>query len=186
MRCLWILVLTFLLLSGCGSSDDCMNIALDLRNTLNNASQCSFQCSITADYSDRQYTFSMDCVADKAGNVRFVVTKPESICNIEGQIDSVGGNLTFDGFVLAFPLLADGYLSPVSTPWLFIKTLRSGYILSSAQYEDGIRITVNDSYDEKALQLDIWLNQQNIPYFCEVNWDGLRILSMEVSAFTCV
>lgn len=155
---------------------------MDLRAKLL-ANDCVFQTEVTADYGDKQYIFGMYCEADSRGNVGFRVTSPESIAGIEGHASSDGGTLTFDDTALTFPLLADGQVTPVSAPYLLIKTLRGGYVRSAGEDGERIRVTIDDSYAEDALQLDIWLSGENVPVRAEILYDGRRILSMEISEF---
>ena len=112
------------------------------------------------------------------------MTAPETISGITGKIDSEGGKLTFDDVVLHFDLLTDEQLSPVSAPWILLKTLRGGYITSAGLEEEKIHLTVDDSYDDDALQLDIWLDEKDLPQRAEVLYDGRRILSLDVKSFS--
>ena len=147
------------------------------------ADSSSFHTQVTADYGDKLYTFGMYCEADSKGNVGFRVTKPEAIAGIEGSISSDGGKFTFDDAALAFPLLADDQVTPVSAPYLLIKTLRGGYVRSVGVDGELVRVTIDDSYEEDALQLDIWLNGENAPVRAEILYDGRRILSMDITEF---
>lgn len=174
--------LVLMLISGCDSSDDMTEI-LRFRESLLQAEGCTFQAKIAADYGTDIYRFSVDCTADREGNIVFTVTAPESISGISGRISASGGQLTFDDTVLGFPLLADGELSPVSCPWIFLNSLRSGYLTSCGAVADGLRLTVNDSYEEDALQLDIWMNDTFTPYYAEILWQGRRVLTLEVDNF---
>lgn len=141
---------------------------------------------VTADFGENTYTFCLVCEADKQGNVKFTVAEPESISGISGSIDGSGGKLTFDAAALAFSLLADGEVSPVSAPWLFLKTLRSGYMTAAGKEADMTRITIDDSYEADALQLDIWLDTSDVPVQAEVIWQGRRVLSMQIRNFVIV
>lgn len=156
---------------------------MQLRSQILNASQCSFQGKITADYGDEIYTFGMDCVADKEGNVHFSVMAPETIAGIAGTISHTGGKLTFQDSALQFSLLAEGQVSPVAAPWIFMKTLRSGYLTSACMEEDTLRLTLNDSYEEGALQADIWVDSMNRPIRGDFLYEGKRILSIDVTYF---
>ena len=73
-----------------------MEIGMELRSKLLQANNCSFEAEITADYGDRIHIFTMDCMADRNGNITFTVTKPESISGIQGTLGGEGGKLTFD------------------------------------------------------------------------------------------
>ena len=184
-RGLALLLLVFTL-AGCGKEDDCLERGMALRNKLLQSSGYSFQAEITADYGDKTYEFTMQCSVDKNRNLTFTVTEPESIGGISGVISGAGGQLTFDNTVLAFDLLADGEVSPVSAPWLLIKTLQGGYLSSCGMDGENLRLTIDDSYEADALQLDIWLDDQDLPDHAEILWQGRRVLSLDVEDFTFV
>ena len=174
------LILAVLLLSGCGTQDD-LDRVISLRERLLNCESCSFTAKITADYADELYTFSMQCAVDNQGEVVFTVLQPDSISGITGKIGAEGGKLTFDGQVLAFPLLADGQLSPISVPWLLMRTLRGGYLSACGKDGELLKVQINDSYEENALQLDIWLDQENTPIAADILYEGRRMLSVQVN-----
>ena len=81
-------------------------------------------------------------------------------------------------------MLADGQFSPVSAPWILLKTLRSGYIRSIANTKQGTSIRIDDSYNDDALQVDILLDDNNLPLSAEIVWQNRRILSMKITEFT--
>ncbi len=174
-----------LLLSGCNGNES-IDPAITLRNQIVSMKSCTFNCSITADYSDRIYTFQMTCSSDQSGNVTFTVLEPESISGISGRIDSHGGELIFDDQALFFPVLADGYLSPVSAPWILMKVLRSGYINGCSRTDDGYCITVDDSYEQKPMTVNIWTDNNIVPVSAEMIWEGRRVLSLNVTDFSCL
>ena len=180
--CAVILVL-FLLFSGCSGPPSEMEIGMELRSKLLQASGCSFDAVITADYGDKIHTFTMQCSGDAKGDLSFTVTEPETISGISGKLSGDGGNLTFGDTALHFDLLAEEQLSPVSAPWILLKTLRSGYITSVCTEGDSIRLSIDDSYEADALQLDIWLDLQELPARAEIMYDGRRILSVAVANF---
>ena len=180
--CAVILVL-FLLFSGCSSPPSEMEIGMELRSKLLQASGCSFDAVITADYGDKIHTFTMQCSGDAKGDLSFTVTEPETISGITGKLSGDGGNLTFGDTALHFDLLAEEQLSPVSAPWILLKTLRSGYITSVCTEEDGVRLSIDDSYEADSLRLDIWLDRQQLPVRAEIMYDGRRILSVAVANF---
>lgn len=176
------LLLALVLLAGCSGKEAELDRAMTLRAKLL-ASGCTFDAEITADYGDEIYTFSVTCEGDAQGNLGFRVTAPESIADITGVIDQEGGKLTFSDTALTFPLLADGQLSPVSGPYILLKTLRSGYLTAAGMEGDLLRLTIDDSYEDDALQLDIWLNDMDQPIRAEILYDGRRILTLSVSNF---
>lgn len=177
------IILLVLFLSGCGGTSGEMNRCLVLRDKLLKES-CSFETKITADYADKLYHFTMDCKADAQGNLSFTVKEPETISGITGRITGEGGELTFEGTALSFPLMADGQVTPVSAPWLLVKTLRRGFLSSTGKEGDFLRLCMDDSYREDALHLDIWLNGEDVPAKAEILYGGRKILSLEVTSFT--
>ena len=175
--------LLLLLLSGCAEHDE-LQTGMELRSRLLQCNQCSFSADIQADNGETLSDFSVDCTADAKGSIRFTVTAPESISGISGTLSADRGALTFDDMALDFGLFPEGELSPVSAPWIFLNTLRSGNLVSACKEEEGIRLSVDDSYDEDALRLDIWLEDSSLPVRAEVLRDGRRILTLDVRSFT--
>ena len=176
-------ILIVLFLSGCAGNGREMDRVISLRRQILESDGCAFLGNITADYGDKIYNFTLDCRMDNNGKVHFKVVEPNEIKDISGSISSEGGKLTFDDKALFFNLLADGQISPVALPWIFTKTLRSGYIKGCAATDSGLYIQINDSYAEDALHMDIWTDQHEIPVRAELLWQGRRILSMGVENF---
>lgn len=167
---------------GCSSTRN-VEPAVTLRNKLLQSNGCEFQMMITADYGENIYTFTMDCRSDKNGNVNFTVIEPETISGITGEIDNEGGKLTFNEKILAFPLLADEQLTPVSVPWLFVRMLYSGYIGSGGSDGDYYKVQMDDSYENDPLRADVWLNESNDPIHCDFLWNNRRIFTAKIENF---
>lgn len=170
-------------LMGCSSEDRELARAMTLRDNLLSAQGCSFQASVTADYGEELYEFSMDCHGDSNGNLLFEIISPESIAGIKGTVSDSGGTLTFEDTALYFPLLTDDQLIPAAAPWIFLKTLRSGCLNSVCMEDSLLRITADDSYAEDALHLDIWVDEEDRPVQADILWDNRRILSLKVEEF---
>lgn len=185
MKRIFAVVLLAVFLTGCSGTDALLERGMALREKMQQ-SGCSFTAKVTADYGDKVYTFAMQCTANEEGTVAFTVTEPESISGITGSVSGTGGKLTFDDTVLAFELLADGEVSPVSAPWLLIKTLRGGYLSSCKMDGENLCLTIDDSYEEDALQLDIRLTSDDLPESAEILWQGRRVLSIAVESFVFV
>lgn len=183
MRRIGVLLLIMLMLCGCSDGSEQLDRAMALRGKIQQQ-EVSFQATVTADYGDKTHTFSMECLADTLGNLKFKVTEPENIAGITGSIAKGSGKLTFDEQVLAFDILADELISPVSGPWILIETLRSGYLTSCSTEGELLRVAIDDSYEKNALHLEVWLDSSDIPRQCEVYWQGRRLLSIDVKNFT--
>lgn len=171
------------LFTGCKGNGDALSRTMTLRNRVLEGDGCSFHATVTADYGEQIYVFRMECQSDKDGNLSFRVIEPATIAGISGTISGSGGAITFDDKVLAFRTIADGLITPVSAPWLFVKTLRSGYLKDTAETEDGYEISIDDSYAEESLQLRI-RTAGDSPCFAEIFWQGRRILTIAVEKFS--
>ena len=183
MKKLAALMITLVILSGCTGKRNEMDRAMNLRAALLGSEGCSFTAHICADYGDELHEFSLYCEGMNNGDLGFRVEQPETISGVTGRFKGKEGALTFDDVVLAFPLLADGQVTPVSGPWLFLKTLLGGYLTACNQEEDYLHLTIDDSYEEDALQLEIWLNGEDIPVRAEILYDERRILTMQIENF---
>ena len=156
---------------------------MGLRADLLGCSQCTFDAVITADYGDELHTFAMNCTGSGSGDLSFAVTAPETIAGITGKFEGKKGMLTFDGFALEFPRLTDDQITPVSGPWILLRTLVGGYLTSCGPDGENLRVTINDSYEDDALALDVWLNGENAPIRAEILYDGRRIVTMDIENF---
>lgn len=168
------------ILSGCSSESRELERGMALRSRLLKASSCIFDADVTADYGDKMYTFSMRCQADSQGDVTFTVTEPETISGISGTVSGDGGKLTFEDTALHFNLMADDQVTPISAPWILVRTLRSGCLTSVGMDNEHLRLSIDDSYEEDALHLDVWLDDDDLPQRAEILYDGSRILSLDV------
>ncbi len=176
------LICLICLLTGC-KSQNVLDQAVRMRTEILSATGYTFQCEVTADYGDKLYTFLMDCRGDQGGNLTFTVTEPATIAGICGKISSDEGALTFDDRVLAFETIADDYLTPVTAPWIFLKGLRSGYISSCAETDNGYCIEVDDTYKASSFRLNIGVDSDWTPNGVEIYWNNRRIITMKVDNF---
>ena len=181
-RMIWLLGV-MVVLTGCSQENRDLAAAMKMREELLSAQGCAFHARVTADYGDSLNSFSMDCRGDSSGNLDFEITEPQTIAGIRGTISDQGGSIAFEDQALYFPLLTDDQLTPASAPWIFLKTLRSGCITAVCREEELLRLTIDDSYEEDALKLDIWLRDEKVPIRGDVLYDGKRILTIEAENF---
>ena len=133
---------------------------------------------------DKFYTFNMDCKTETDGTVRFQVLAPETISGVSGVVSDNTGKITFDDKVLLFEPIADGILTPVSAPWFFIRGLKSGYIDSCMDTENGYCVQFQDNHSEMTIIVSVNVDKQNIPTQAQIIWDGMQIVSMRIEGFT--
>lgn len=183
MKKLWFVVI-ILFLFGCSGEPTQMGRGLAFREELLNGNGCTFTSRITADFGDKTYTFDLACQGNQDGSLSFTVLSPDTISGISGTLSAGGGKVTFEeDRAVAFPMLAEGELTPVSGPWILYNTLRSGFIATCGVEGELLRLTMQDSYEEGALQVDVWLSDENRPVTAEILWQGHRVLSIYVTDF---
>lgn len=175
------LLLVFLL--GCSGADPAMEEALELRSRLLAASAISFEAEIGADYIDSIEQFTLDCAFDGTDRMTFTVTEPSDIAGLSGSCTGTEGTVEFDDTVLAFPLMADGRLSPLAGPWVLVKALKEGAIIAVSKEGELLHVTVDDSYADDALTVDVWIEAGEIEE-AEIAWEGRRCLTMDVDGFS--
>ncbi len=183
MKRIGAVILALVIFSGCTGKGDEMERCMTLRANLLACEMCTFDAKITADYGDAVQVFSLRCEGRSDGALGFEVLEPESIAGITGRFTTGKGELTFDDVALSFPLLTDDQITPVSAPWILLKTLLGGYLTACTMEEDLLRLTINDSYEEDALQMEIWLDSEDRPVQAEIIYDDRRIITMEVESF---
>lgn len=172
-------------LVGCSPKNRYMDELYQFRNELLQATVVSFDAEITADYGKEYYTFQVACQGDELGSLAFEVISPDTISGIRGNISAEEGNLTFDDYVLAFDIMAEDRLTPVTAPWVVLTALRSGYITSCGKTDDGYLAVIRDTYEDDYLSIDL-LFQDNIPVHAEIFWNEARIITMNIINFCYV
>ena len=168
---------------GCAGQDPAMEAALEFRSRCLAAPSVPFSVRIQADYITQVEEFSLECDAGQDGTVSFRVLAPEDISEIKGTVSGTEGTVEFDDTILAFPLMAEGRLSPLSGPWVVMKAIRSGNILSAGREGELLRLTIDDSYAENALTVDLWLEDGRLEQ-AEIAWEGRRCLTMTFDGFS--
>ena len=174
------LLLVFCL--GCSARDPAMEEALALRSRCLSGN-VSFEAEIRADYITNIESFTLDCTFDENGEMTFRVSEPDDIEGIRGTVAGTEGTVVFDEVVLGYPLLAEGRLSPLAAPWVLVKALREGCIVAAGREGENLHLTIDDSYADNALTLDIWLEEGKVEE-AEIAWEGRRCVTMTVEDFS--
>ena len=168
---------------GCSGPDPAMEAALELRSRCLGAGQITFEAEICADYITSIEQFTLECAFDATDTMTFTVAEPEEISGIRGTVSGTEGTVGYDDTVLGFPLLAEGRLSPVSGPWVLMKAIRSGAIIAAGREGEKIHLTIDDSYADNALTVDVWLEEGAVTE-AEIAWEGRRCLTMSLDDFS--
>ena len=182
-RVLFVLI-TVVFLGGCKSDRAQMEQALAFRNAVLGADECKFSAVVTTDYGDSIYTFGMDCISKKEGTLHITITEPETIAGITCSVAGETGKLLFDDKVLMFETMTDGQITPVISPWLFMKAIRSGYIAYCGTKEKTVELRIDDTFSDTSFCTEVYFNENKMPVFAEILWQGRRIVSIQISNFS--
>lgn len=182
MRKVMAVLMVLVLLSGCAGTEETQDRLLRLRQTLSEK-ESQFVANIHADFGETVYDFTLMCHFDTEGNMTFEVQLPQTISGVTGKVSAAGGALTFDDTSVAFSLLADGELTPVSAPWLMMKGLRGGYLAAWSSQGNRLVLTVDDSYENSPMQFRFVLDNEMSLLSGDILWDGRRILSVTAEDF---
>lgn len=186
MRTIIAFIISVSILCGCSERQDSISKALILRQLFSAENTVEFCADITADYGNRIHSFSVYCMADPTGDLRFRVVKPETIQNVEGTISDTGGKLEFEQKALFFDPMVFGQISPVMAPWLMVKAIRGGYIRSESDGKNGSEILIDDTFRNTQLQVIVKLDGEGVITDCEIIWSNRRIMTVCVSQFQVV
>ena len=183
MRRILSLCLLIVLLTGCGGEDSLLAQGIAFRSELISRGGCSFHAQITVDYGQEIQCFAVECESDGDGEVTFCVKEPDTIEGITGKMDGQEGTVTYDGLQLAFPLLANDRISPVSAPALMVECWLREYILSAGETEGICRVSYEKKINEKDLLIDTYF-ENHIPISAELCYNGYRIVNIKITDFT--
>ena len=163
-------------LSGCVKTKD-ISPGLELRQKMSKGS-FSFRAHILADYEDRIYEFTTDCIWMPDEGLTFTLVAPETISGIHGNVSQTGGKILFDDQILLFDGLSQGNITPAIGPWLMMKAITGGYVRSVC--ENPVVISYDDSFQGEVLDLELTLNENNLPENCDIYLNSRRILSIRI------
>lgn len=181
-RWIAIMVVPFVLI-GCKNKSNAIDMLYTFRENLLCSTKVTFDTEITVDYGQDYYTFEVTCSGNENGDLSFEVVRPDTIHGIQGTVIGEEGHLTFDHYALAFKTIAEGRVTPVNAPWVFLTSLRGGYITACSSTENGYLAIIRDTYEENPLIFEIAF-EDNKPISAEVYWNETRIISMLIRNFT--
>ena len=181
-----VLMTALCLLTACGSKEtDELQAAMDFRAALLQAEGCPFTAAVTADYGDRSYEFTLDCVCRTDGTATVTVCAPQTIAGISASVQQAGAQLEFDGMALDFGTMADGTVSPVSAPIRLCQCWAQEYISAAGMEEENLRVTYEQGYDSETLTADTWFSPENgVPIFAQICYNDQIILKMTLTDFS--
>lgn len=116
------------LLCGCTGEQEDNDLALQLRADFLDRTGCAGTMTVTADYGQRVYEYTVTFSGSETDGLSLVITAPEEAAGITATIAQGQTFLTFDGVQLETgPLNEDG-LSPLDALPAIFAAMETGYI----------------------------------------------------------
>ena len=189
-KCLICVLMTTLLLAGCGRPEgtEAEELALTIRGEYLAMETCSARAAITADYGQRVYEYEMDMAVDGEETV-LTLSAPETVAGLTARLEGADGFLEFDGLSVETGPLDSSGLTPVSSLPALLEAARSGYIAACALEEDGalLRVDCSDPVGSpgSGTEYVLWFDAStHVLARGEISVDGFRVILCELSDFT--
>ena len=189
-KCLICVLMTTLLLAGCGQErgNEGEELALTIRGEYLAMDGCAARAAVTADYGQRVYRYEM-AVAVSGEETLLTLSAPETVAGLTARMSGGENLLEFDGISVETGPLDENGLTPVSAVPALLEAARSGYITACALEEDGALLRVDCGSPEGALgsgtETALWFDASTHALAKgEISVDGFRVILCEFSEFT--
>lgn len=189
-KCLVCVLMTTLLLAGCGQGggNEAEELALTIRGEHLAMNGCAARAAVTADYGQRVYRYEM-AVSVTGEETLLTLSAPETVAGLTARMTGEENLLEFDGVSVETGPLDDNGLTPVSAVPALLEAAKTGYITACALEEDGtiLRVDCGDPAGspgtgaETALWFDVSTHALTRG---EISSDGFRVILCEFSDFT--
>ena len=189
-KCLVCVLMTTLLLTGCGKAgvSEAEELALTIRGEYLAMDNCAARAAVTADYGQRVYRCEM-AVSVTGEETLLTLSAPETVAGLSARMTGEENLLEFDGVSVETGPLDESGLTPVSAVPALLEAARSGYITACALEEDGtvLRVDCGDpagspgTGTETALWFDVSTHALTRG---EISSDGFRVILCEFAEFT--
>ena len=189
-KCLICVLMTTLLLAGCGPAgvSEAEELALTIRGEYLAMDRCAVQVSVTADYGQRVYEYEMAVSVNGAETV-LTLSAPETVAGITARLAGEESQLEFDGLSVETGPLDENGLAPVSAVPALLEAARSGYITACGLEGEGtiLRVDCGDPTGSPGAGTEyaLWFDASAHTLIKgEISVDGFRVILCEFSQFT--
>lgn len=189
-KCLVCVLMTTLLLTGCGKAggSEAEELALAIRGEYLAMDNCAAQAAVTADYGQRVYRYEM-AVSVTGEETLLTLSAPETVAGLSARMTGEENLLEFDGVSVETGPLDDSGLTPVSAVPALLEAAKSGYITACALEEDGsvLRVDCGDPAGSPGTGAEtaLWFDAATHALMRgEISSDGFRVILCEFSDFT--
>lgn len=189
-KCLVCVLMTTLLLTGCGKAgvSEAEELALTIRGEYLAMDGCAARAAITADYGQRVYRYEL-AVAVSGEETILTLSAPETVAGLSARLDGEESLLEFDGVSVETGPLDGNGLTPVSAVPALLEAAKSGYITACTLEEDGtvLRVDCGDPAGSPGTGTEtiLWFDAATHSLTRgEISTDGFRVILCEFSDFT--
>ena len=187
---LFCVLMTTLLLTGCGKAGGCgaEELALTIRGEYLAMEHCALQAAVTADYGQRVYQYELAAAINGEETV-LTLSAPETVAGLTARLTGEENLLEYDGVAVETGPLDDNGLTPVSSVPALLEAVRSGYITACALEEEGtlLRVDCGDPAGSPGTGTEtaLWFDASTHALVRgEISVDGFRVILCEFSDFT--
>ena len=189
-KCLICVLMTTLLLAGCGQErgNEGEELALTIRGEYLAMDGCAARAAVTADYGQRVYRYEM-AVAVSGEETLLTLSAPETVAGLTARMSGGENLLEFDGISVETGPLDENGLTPVSAVPALLEAARSGYITACALEEEDtlLRVECGDPAGSPGTGAEtaLWFDAATHALTRgEISTDGFRVILCEFSEFT--
>ncbi len=173
------LMMTLLLLPGCGGREARLERAFDsLRQAVTAARSITFQTAMTADYGDTAAEYTL-AVSYDGQRTQIEILAPEIIAGVKATALRGETSVSYEGVILgAGPLDKEG-TTPVSAVPVMLDALASAYV--ELLWWDGDYMAARFYVGESSV-LTVWLDGDTmLPRAAELAADGRTAVTMDIT-----
>jgi len=166
--CIIALMISCLLLSGCGSKKLEKNYE-NFASELTGKDRLSFTAQLRAEYEDKTVDFTLDYSQDDSG-CTVTIVEPQLISGITARISAENTALEYDGVLISIGDLDPYGLSPMSALPKLVETMKNGFLESVAQESGEIvyQLVLDDHFSAS-----VWFKEGiMVPVHAELVSDG--------------
>lgn len=189
------LMMTLILpLSACGggmSGNEAEKTLAEVRGKYLEMTACSGHADLTADYSQRVYTYGVDFTWQREGETLLTLTAPEMVAGTTAHISAGETALEYDGVMLETgPLNTEG-LSPVDALPALLSYAREGFaaecLLEETGEEPKLHVICRDPEKDPGvgIEAELWFDPDTGNLLRgEISENGTTVIQCVLSGFT--
>ncbi|MBQ8264081.1 MAG: hypothetical protein IJY96_04800 [Oscillospiraceae bacterium] len=182
-RLLSVLLMTALVLSGCGESVKLRENFEEARGRWCGAEEISFAADMEADLGDSIFSCGVLCTVC-GGETVIELTSPENIAGIRARLGDGETRLEYDGLILALGDAGQDGSSPLGAAAVFAESLLEGHLTGIWTEEEG-SLAAADFYVSETEYARLWFERENfVPVHAELVQEGQVVVKCSITNFT--